>query len=330
MPEWTAETILDLARGYMRPCLLAGAVRLDVFTHVGRDGQAAEDVARAVGTDTHAMTVLLDGLAAIGLLSKADDRYRVPEDVHGLLSRESESSVYHAAHHIANLAPRWADLAEVVRTGVPFTHRPGYEAPPGALESFIEAMHVFSLPQARTLVAKLDVAGSRRLLDVGGGPGTWTMAFLEAHPDMTAVLFDRPEVIPIARRHMEEARLADRVTFVGGSFYDDELPAGCDVAWVSAVIHMNSRQQNRELFAKTNRALDEGGRVLIRDHVMDPTRTEPEDGALFAIAMLLSTTGGGTFTFDELSEDLQAVGFSGVELLGSNAGMSCIVQARKA
>jgi hypothetical protein len=92
---------------------------------------------------------------------------------------------------------------------------------------------------------------------------------------------------------------------------------------------MNSRQQNRELFAKVFKALEPKGRIVIRDYVMDESRTSPPSGALFAVNMLVSTAGGTTFTFGEIREDLHHAGFADVELIDDRAEMNSLIQAVK-
>ncbi|MBW2071223.1 MAG: methyltransferase domain-containing protein, partial [Deltaproteobacteria bacterium] len=104
-------------------------------------------------------------------------------------------------------------------------------------------------------------------MDVGGATGTYTIAFLQKNPEMTAVLFDLPEVIPMAKDRLAKEKLLPRVELVAGDFYEDELPSGCDLALLSAIIHQNSPKQNLELYRKVHRALLPGGRILIRDHV---------------------------------------------------------------
>jgi hypothetical protein len=121
----------------------------------------------------------------------------------------------------------------------------------------------------------------------------------------------------------------DRVRLVPGSFYTDELPGGADLAWVSAIVHQNSRDQNRALFRKIFAALVSGGRILIRDFVMDETRTHPPGGAFFAVNMLVSTPGGGTYTFNELRDDLAAAGFVDAGLARRGEGMDSVVGATK-
>jgi ubiquinone/menaquinone biosynthesis C-methylase UbiE len=182
-------------------------------------------------------------------------------------------------------------------------------------EAFIEAMHNVSAPNADQVVQGLPALRFGHLLDIGGGPGTWTMAFLRAHPSGEATLFDLPHVIPLAERRLAAANLSARVRFVPGNFMTDSLPSGADFAWVSAIVHQNSRVQNQVLFTKVFGVLAPGGRIAIRDILMDETRTHPVAGALFAVNMLVATEGGGTFTFGELREDLEKAGFTGAAVL---------------
>ena len=153
------------------------------------------------------------------------------------------------------------------------------------------------------------------------------MAFLRADPALAATLFDLPPVIEIARERLSKAGLAGRVTLVPGDFDKDELPEGHDLAWLSAIIHQNSREQNEALYARIFRALVPGGRLLVRDHVMDASRTRPRAGALFAVNMLVGTAGGGTYTFDEIRAGLARAGFTRIRLLRSGERMDALVEA---
>jgi len=121
--------------------------------------------------------------------------------------------------------------------------------------------------------------------------------------------------------------VAERITFVAGDFYADELPIGHDLALLSAIIHQNSPEQNIELYRKVGRALEPGGRLVIRDHVMNPEPTEPARGTLFAINMLVVTAGGSTYSFDEIRQGLEAAGFTRVKLLQNGERMDGLVEA---
>ena len=140
---------------------------------------------------------------------------------------------------------------------------------------------------------------------------------------------DRPDVIPMAKRLMRQAGLTRRVRLFPGDFMKNALPKGADLAWVSAIVHQNSREQNRKLFAKVFAALEPGGQILIRDVFVDASRTRPASGALFAVNMLVNTPGGGTFTFGEMRDDLTSVGFSKVKVLRRGQAMDSVICASK-
>jgi len=328
--RWTSMELLDVVRSFQTGCVLAAGVALDVFTWLHEKPATAHLLASELDTNPRATTILLDALAALGFLVKQGDLYSVPEDLARLLSERSAENVLPMARHQANCLRRWAELPTVVRTGKRPEPTASVRGAAADQADFIGAMHNISKPIADEVVARLQPLKFRHLLDIGGGPGTWTIAFLRAVPGARATLFDLPAVTAMARERIAEAGLLDRVTLVGGDFYSDDLPAGADLAWLGAICHQNSRQQNRALFAKAHAALNDGGAVVIRDVVMEPSHIEPAGGALFAVNMLTATEAGGTYTFDEYSEDLRKAGFGKAVLVHRDELMSSLIRARKA
>jgi predicted O-methyltransferase YrrM len=327
--HWSREAVLDVARSFQPACVVAAAADWDVFSALASGPMTASRAASALGADVRAMTVLLDALGAMGLLDKERGEYRVPAGLCDILTESGRETVLPMLQHQANCLRRWAQLSRTVQTGRPPERAPSIRGAEADQAAFIGAMHSISGPLAEGLVAEIQAPPFRHLLDVGGGSGTWTMAFLRAQPDARATIFDLPEVIPMAERRIREAGLVDRVSFVPGDFYTDALPGGADRVWLSAIAHQNSRQQNRALFEKAYRALGGGGTVLIRDVVMNDSHTQPADGALFAINMLVATEGGGTYAYGEFRDDLEAAGFSGVSLIREDAWMNSVIRATK-
>jgi hypothetical protein len=133
----------------------------------------------------------------------------------------------------------------------------------------------------------------------------------------------------MARERLNKAGLLNRVTLVPGDFYQDEFPYGHDLAFVSAIIHQNNLEQNLDLFNKVFRSLNRGGRILIRDHIMEADRTRPRDGAIFAVNMLLGTPGGSTYTYEEIKTGLLQAGFTNVHLLKKGDHMDALIEALK-
>ena len=328
--QWTAETVLDMAWAYQPAAVLAAGAELGVFDVLARGPMTAEALAAELGADAAATTQLADALTAIELLTKDAGQYALAPGVADLLTETAPASMLAMVRHSAGCMRSWAQLAMVTKTGLVQDRLPSVRGADADLAAFIEAMDEICRPLAPKLVAALGPLKFEHLLDVGGGPGTWTIAFLRAVEGAKATLFDRPQVLPIARKHVDAAGLSDRVTLTGGDFQaDDAPPTGADLAWVSAIVHQNSRQENRELLTKVHAALVGGGQVMIRDIVMAESHTTPASGALFAINMLVNTPAGGTYTFDELSEDLLASGFVEPALLHRGEFMDSVIRAIK-
>ncbi len=327
--QWTAQEVLDVAWTFQPACVLTAAADLDVFSPLYEKPMTAEALACELGINPRATTILLDALVALKLLAKQASDYSVPEDVAKLLTEKSANNVLPMVRHMGNCLRRWARLSGVTQTGKRAECGPSIRGEATDQADFIGAMHNISKPIADEVIAKLQPLKFGHLLDIGGASGTWTIAFLRAVPEAKATLFDLPPVISMAEQHFAEAGLGNRITLVPGDFYTDDLPDGADLAWLGAICHQNSREQNRALFAKIHKALKDGGVVVIRDVVMDPSHTSPEGGALFAVNMLVATEGGGTYTFDEYRQDLCEAGFGEVILVHRDEFMNSLIRAEK-
>ena len=327
--QWTANEINEAVRAYWMSCLIIAAAELDLFGRMGPTPFTAGDAATKLATDLRGITTLLDALAAVGILDKQVNRYTVPASVARVLTSDGPESQLAMMQHQATCLRKWSHLAEIVKSGHPARRQAGILGDAGEYHAFIEAMDNIARTQAGKFVAELPPLRFQHLLDVGGGSGSYTLAFLQAYPAAKATLFDLPKVIPQARERLTHAGLADRVTLVPGDFYTDPLPHGADLVLISAIVHQNSREQNRALFARCHQALAPGGQILIRDFLMNESRTTPVAGALFAINMLVATDHGGTFTVDELSADLAAAGFTEPHTLRRDDTMFSVLAARK-
>jgi hypothetical protein len=331
MPESRPDRqrILDMVNGFRPACVIGAAAEVNLWTALGDEWLAADRLAKKLNCDLRALTMLLDAVVALELLEKQDGRYHVPPELRDWLIEGSPTSVLPMLWHVTNVLRGWSQLAQTVKGGVPAPRPSSIRGEQADRAAFIGAMHAISGPMADGLVAQMGPPKFRHLLDVGGASGTWTLALLRAVPTAKATIFDLPDAIQQARQRLAGTEYADRVTLVPGDFYVDELPGGGDFAWVSAICHQHSRRHNRELFAKVCKAIVPGGQIAIRDVVMEPCRTKPLDGAMFAINMLVNTNTGGTFTFEEFAEDLRAAGFEEARLQVKHEAMNSVVVARK-
>jgi hypothetical protein len=305
------EEITSTGSKYMESRILLTAVRLGLFGILGRGEETAAGVARTAGADERACAMLLDALCAMGFTAKSGGRYRVAPGREEFLVPGGRHYVGDILGHHERIWNNWSKLTEVVLSGEPAPReRPAAERDEGARRDFILGMANIGAQGARELVQALDPRGPMQLLDVGGGPGTYALAFAEHNPELTAVVFDLPEVVPIAEEQIAVRGLGDRVSTAGGSYLEDELPGGNQLALLSNIIHSLGPEENRELAGRIHRSLEPGGRLLLKDFFVDDDRTGPLWPAVFSINMLVGTANGRSYSEREVLGWLADAGFS--------------------
>ncbi len=272
--------------------ILLTAIELDLFSAIG-DGGTAGEVTRRAGTHPRGTDLLLHALAALGLVEKRGESFHNGPVAARFLRGGSPDDRRKAWLHTVALWQRWSALTECVRTGGPAARGPRETTD---TEAFIAAMHANATARAPALLAALDLAGVRRALDVGGGSGGYAIALARAVPSLRVEVLDLPDVLPLTAGYVAAAGLSERVTTRPGDLNADDLGAGYDLVLISAICHMNSPAQNADLLRRAGKALAPGGRLVVHDHVLEPDRTAPKAGALFAINMLVNTSGGANYT----------------------------------
>jgi predicted O-methyltransferase YrrM len=265
--------------------------------------------------------ILLHALAAIGLLEKRGDRFVNGPLAAGFLSAGSPHDRRAALRHTASLWHRWSALTECVKSGRPAPREGDGGADPRA---FIAAMHNNAAGRAAQVLAALDLAGARRALDLGGGSGAYAIALARAVPGLAVVVLDLPEVVPLTEGYVAEAGLSDRITVRSGDLATGAFGTGFDLVLLSAVCHMNGPAENADLLRRAAAALVSGGRLVVHDYVLEPDRTAPRAGAVFAVNMLVNTETGGNYTEAEYFAWLAAAGLVAprhVRLVGAATGL---------
>lgn len=305
--------IVEKTRDFQESRVLLTGIELDVFTAVG-DGALAGQMAARIGADLRSATMLLDALVAIGALIKRNDVYFNTADTARFLVAESPDYQRPGLMHRVNLWRTWSTLTEAVRAGTA-VEIPGVERRDDEnwTTNFISAMHSIATRAALEMLRVCDAGDVRRMLDVGGGSGAVSIAFARTNPELRAEVLDQPAVVALADRYIAEAGLSDRVTAKVGDLMRDDLGEGYNLVVLSAICHMLSPAENRDLFRRSYRALNHGGRVLIREFIVGPDRTAPKQAALFALNMLVGTRAGSTYTEQEYREWLLEAGFQRVD-----------------
>ena len=302
------EPVMRVARAFWEARLILTANELRLFDRVATGAATVAEIAAAVGTEPRATEIILNALVGQGLLTKSGDRFANTPDTAAFLVSSAPASIAAALDHYNNLWDTWSQLTEVVRSGQPALRQPRANAPASSLEAFILAMHSFARPRAAGVVDAIDLQGVARVLDIGGGPGTFSCEFAR-RGDIRATVLDFPDVLVITRRLAAEAGLADRIATIPGDALETDFGSGYDLIFISALIHSCSPDETRLLFTKAFAALNPGGQVVVQDFFLDESKTLQPSASLFAVNMLVGTAGGRSYSEAETREWLAEVGF---------------------
>jgi SAM-dependent methyltransferase len=319
-PEWSEERFRQ-ACSYWQSKILLTALRLDLFTVLADQALDATTLATQLGAAERGLTALLDALVALGLLTKQNYRYANTPFARTALDRTKPSFCGYTPLFEAQCWELWGELETTIRKGSCPGQDALFHADPVGTELLLRGLHADALRLAPALAARLDLERRRRMLDLGGGAGTYAITFCQAQPELRAVIFDLPGPLTLAHQLVSAAGLTDRICLVAGDFRTAPLPQGFDLALLSNILHGQSAETNQQLLAAVFAALEPGGELVLRDVLMNDDRTTPVFGALFTVNLLLHTPAGRCYTYNEVSNWFSAAGFHDLEILETNAAL---------
>lgn len=323
--------ILRIHWAYEESRILHAAVDLAIFDAIPAKGATPADIAKARHLDERATSLLLNALTGLGLLRKRASHFFLTNDARRFLVSSSPQFFGHMVRHDSGNWDVWGRLHDALRSGK--TARPAdmYQSEPEGLRRFIYGMHSIAMARgdASVLPQRVDLSRATTLLDVGGGPGTYAVEFLKRFKRLHATVFDLPATLALTKEIVDKSGVADRVRLVAGDYNRDVLPGGFDAVLLFNIVHSEGEAAVQGLFRKCFAAMSPGGTFILKDHVMDATRTRPRDGAVFSVVMALFT-GGRCYGFDEMRAWLGQAGFTNVrEVLPKAPLTQTLVIARK-
>ena len=318
------DTIREFASSFQKSRILLTGFELDIFTNIEESGTTNKQIAGKLKLDEHACERLMNALVSLGFLNKQNQLYSNTPDSFAFLSNKSPDYLGGLMHsnHLWNT---WSNLTKVVKTGVSAHPAEINDRGEDWLTPFITAMHDRAKKQAPRQLASIDLSGIKTILDIGGGSGAYSMEFVSRKPGIEASVFDLPNVVPITKVFLEKEGFSDKIKTYAGDYTSDRLPEGFDMVFLSAIIHSNSLEVNRDLIKKCFGSINRNGRIVIQDWIMNNDRTQPTSGAVFAINMLVGTESGDCFTEQEVTEMLSAAGFNNISRTEFETGYSRMI-----
>lgn len=308
--------LMQLALAYRASTVLFAASDLDVFSLLADGGLTADEIAARCGANREPLRLVLEMCVGSGMLTTDGSRYENTPTAAAFLVRGRPAYIGDGLKYARDLYPAWGGLTDLVRTGKP-------TMPPETIlgedkaktRAFVMAMHERARGIGSVLPNDIDLTGRRRLLDVGGGPGTYSMALVRQTPGLTSTVLDRPGVLEVTREIVDQAGFADRVSLMPGDYLTTPFGSDFDVALLSGMMHRETEEGVRLLLRKTFEGLDSRGLAIVSDVFFDDDRkNSPPFAASFALNMMLTSDHGSAHAVTEMSRWMTETGFVEIEV----------------
>ncbi len=264
-----AEHVNELARNFWYSAILRAAIKLDVFALVENNALTSKEVALRIGASPRYTQSFLDCCVELELLDKKEGKFINSSTASNFLVKGKAGYVGdHALHH-TNTWASWGRLDEVIKEGKTLLpYETGYVDAATYWTDYMIGQHNRATSgQAHYLVQSLDLREKRKLIDLGGGAASYSIALCSANPQLKAVVVDQKEPLSIARPLVRENNVEDQITFLEGNFFDTELGTGYDVCLISGVVLINPEEDCRRLFKLAFDVLEPGGLAVVQDYM---------------------------------------------------------------
>jgi SAM-dependent methyltransferase len=304
--------LFDHSVAYWRSSVLFTAIELDLFSSLS-DGDTLAQLADRIAVPQRGLAMLVDSLVALDLLHRDGEALRGSELAAAYLRSSSPGYLGDTILFNARSYAAWGDLTAAVRHNRPAmstTHFLGDD--PQATRNFVHAMHHRALGVARCLVDMIDLADSATLLDLGGGPATYSALLAERFPNIQATVIDLPGILAVSAELLADSPARERVTLSPGDIFADEtyFATPHDAVLISGVLHRTEGQATIDFLRKVAPAVRPGGILAISDLFTGGETNGPVLPELFSLHMMLTAEQGQSLPLPEFQGILAAAGFA--------------------
>jgi cyclopropane fatty-acyl-phospholipid synthase-like methyltransferase len=306
----------------------------DIFTLVADGDKDYKGLASEMGTDPRITKLLLDALVAMKFLGKRGaNYYNTPVSDRYLVKGRPD----YKGSNMKFQELLWdclSTLRDVIKVGKPVVSLQELisKEKQEFTTEYVKAMDNIALAPAEAISKILDLSSVERMLDVGGGPGTYSVVFARANPDLKAIILDLPNTLKITREIIAQSDVNDRLSLLEGNYLTDDFGRDYDLVLMSHMTHNEGYKDNQLLFDKAYSALKAGGIVVMHDFLIDESKTAPLFSAVFSVSMSTFTKEGKTYTFEEYKSWMEKSGFTDIQridILEHSFNRSSIIIGKK-
>lgn len=306
--------VIQLTTAYWNSMAFLTANRIGIFETLARGPLSAEALSEALGTEARPTRLLLNACVALGLLEETDGLYGNTPLSATFLVPGSPAYMGNAVRYSDDLYATWGKLEQALREGRPPLAAESYLGDdPERTRHFVYGMHNRALGIGNAMAGLVDLSGRKQLLDIGGGPGTYSALFCRRYPGLRARVLDLPHVVALAEEILTSLGARDVVETLPGDYHATEFPPGNDAVLISGVLHRETEANSRALIRRAAGTLEPGGILIVSDVLTDTGGTGPVFATLFGLNMMLTAPDGGVHSDSDIAAWMGEAGLAGIE-----------------
>jgi len=287
------------------------AVEVGLFERLGGGSATLDELAQRTEIPRRTLRIITDAMVALGLLERSGDHYQNGAAAAAFLSGSGGPDLRAFLRLLNGLSyPRWGRLEEAVRTDrIIFGESGCTEEEQRLYSAGVEAV---TAGTSQALATTYDFAPHRRILDLGGGTGSFLLPILARYQNLECTLYDMPPVAAATRQRLTSNPLGARIQVAAGDFFTDAIPQGHDGVIIANIVHCFAADRMVHLLRRVHEHVPARARILLVDFWTNPTHTQPVFAALMAGEFLLTPGGGDVYSVDEAQQWLHDTGWKAV------------------
>lgn len=313
MNSATPEPIMKIAMGFMAAKHLFTASAIGLFEALAAGPATIEDIALEIDIPPRTLGIVAAAMVSLKMIERLDDRFQNTAVAAAFLSGSAGAPDLRPMLRFFDQIsyPTWATLEKAVRTGQGQTKFSGFSEQ--EQEIFSRGVESFTAAAAMALPISYEFGRHRRVLDIGGGTGSFLLAVLRKHVNLEGTLFELPGACSAARKRIADTPERPRINIVAGDFFKDPLPEGHDVLVVANTAHVLSAAHNVELLKSMRFRVSRGARLLMVDLWTDATYSDPPTAPLMSGEFLVISGEGQAYSEQDADRWLGQSGWRKVE-----------------
>lgn len=301
--------VMRVASAYWHSSVLHTAQALDLFTLLAEGPATAAELAARSGADERGVEMILIACIGLGLLEKQGDRFRNGPVAETFLVKGSPRYQGGIVSMFADWVQPWSRLKDAVVTGKPVVEKQ-HDHGDEATRTYIMGMLYRGIPQAQLLAEEVSLAGRKKLLDVGGGPGIFSIILSQTNAGLHADVFDLPQTLRVTRDIISRYNAGNTVGTREGSYLEDDFGQGYDAVLLSSMISQEGPDVIKGILRKSFAAMEPGGMLLVQEQFLDTDKSGPLLPVLIGLNQLVHTPAGRAYSAKEVADFAAEIGFT--------------------